>query len=332
MAIQTKRTGSTEYGRWMKVLLCGEPGSGKTLLSSTFPNPYYANAEGGLMSVADRRIPYAEIRTIEDLFELKGHLELPADVREASLGVPVDTIVIDTIDEIQRILIRERLAAEKISSLRISDFGWLGEQMQAILRSFRNLDMNVVFTCHVRDTKDDESGRMIYKPALQGAISGDIPGYVDLSLFLTSKTQTVIQDNEAKQVPYRYLQTYPDSQHPWIKDRSGKLPETIEVDFTTDYSRIHQTIFGNIQSVPETEVVQSSLSKPVPAPVLEVPVAPEKQEKQEKQERAPIMAEGDFECEDCGEHFTDGDQQTLSKIKVRKVLCHKCYKVATAKR
>lgn len=43
--MKIRRTGADDYGKYVKALICGEPGSGKTLISSTFPNPLYASAE-----------------------------------------------------------------------------------------------------------------------------------------------------------------------------------------------------------------------------------------------------------------------------------------------
>ncbi len=242
--MQVKRTGQAEYGLYIKALLCGEPGSGKTLLSSTFPNPIYASAEAGLMSVADRGIPYVEITSSTELLQMRMGLTQPPDVREKMFDAPVDTVIIDTIDEVQRILIRERLEAEKKDKLSLPDFGWLGGQMEAIIRGFRNLDMNVIFTCHVKETRDDEMGKIVYKPQLQGAICDQITGMVDLALVLQSRSINQIDGKENRRVTKRFAQTFPDSQHPWVKDRSGKLPDEVELTFDDDFDRIHTAIYG----------------------------------------------------------------------------------------
>lgn len=145
--MRVMRTGNKEYGRYIKVLLCGDPGAGKTLLSSTFPDPLYASAEGGMMSVAGRGLPYVEIRSSEELLQLKNVLDQEKPVREQMLAqamgsdqpIPVQTIVIDTIDQISRILQDERKTANKKDALAIADWGWLGDQMRAIISGFRNL-------------------------------------------------------------------------------------------------------------------------------------------------------------------------------------------------
>lgn len=256
--MQIKRTGASDYGRYTKALICGEPGSGKTLISSTWPNPFYASAEGGLMSIADRNIPYVEVKTIDDLLKIKNMLDQDADVREEIIGFPVDTIVIDTIDEVQQIMMRERLRDERIEAMRLADWGWLSENMSAMVRGFRNLDMNVVFTCHVKETSDAESGKTWIKPQLQGAIGDKIAGYVDFAMLLKSSLRSEVVNGEAKRVLSRELQTFPDPMHPWLKDRSGKLPELFPVNFEDDYERIHGFVFANVDALPEGEVTETA--------------------------------------------------------------------------
>ena len=76
MAFKVRTTGASDYGRYIKMLVAGNPGAGKTLLASTALNPIYASAEGGLMSIADKGLPYVEIEKIDDLLELKQMLKL----------------------------------------------------------------------------------------------------------------------------------------------------------------------------------------------------------------------------------------------------------------
>lgn len=244
MTLKIKRTGASDYGQVTKVLIAGNPGAGKTLVSSTWPSPFYASAEGGLMSIADRDIPYSEVRSISDLLKIKTALDQPAHLIENLFGFPIETVVVDTIDEIQRILIRERLEETKRDALALGDWGYIAEQMAAIVRGFRNLNLHVVFTCHLKEVTDNDTGRVSYKPQMQGGFTDQIAAQVDLALLLKSTTRTEIVDGKAEKITRRVLQTNPDLQYEWIKDRSGKLPTELEIDFQTDYERISTLIFG----------------------------------------------------------------------------------------
>lgn len=245
-SLKIRRTGASDYGQVTKALIAGNPGAGKTLISSTWPSPFYASAEGGLMSVADRSLPYTDIRKISDLLALKTVLAQSKEAVTEQFGFPVETVVVDTIDEIQRILIRERLEETKRDALALGDWNYLAEQMGAIVRGFRNLHMHVIFTCHVKEVTDSDTGRVSYKPQMQGSFSDQIAAQVDLALLLRTATKTEIVDNKPEKVTRRILQTYPDTMYEWIKDRSGKLPKEIDVDFHTDFARINEWIFGNV--------------------------------------------------------------------------------------
>ena len=242
--MKVRITGNSEYGNHIKALICGDAGQGKTLISSTFANPVYASAESGLMSIADRSVPYVDIKNSSELQQMKAALDQSPATLEKIFGTQIETVVIDTIDEIQRMLVRERLESEKKDKLSLPDFGWLSGQLEGIIRGFRNLPMNVVFTCHLKETRDDDLGRIVYKPQLQGSIADQISGMVDLALLLTTRTVNEIVDGSNRRTIKRFIQTFPDAQHPWVKDRSGKLPQEFPVNFVDDFDRMHKIIYG----------------------------------------------------------------------------------------
>ncbi len=326
MGLQVRTTGDADYGQHIKALVCGPAGAGKTLFSSTFPGAVFASAEGGLMSIASRKLKYADVGSPSDVKELISMLSQDEPVRDKMFGIPVKTLVVDTMDETQKLFIQERLRSKKLEALDMQGWGWLGEQMRSVLRSLRNLPLNVVFTCHLKEVTDNESGQVFFKPALQGAVGDEIANYMDLALLLRNRVRTVVDPatGNSKRVIERYLQTYPDSQHTWIKDRSGTLENEVPVNFTDDYERIHSSIFGFMgSSTPEVVVPDPDpvVSEPTETPVV---VSPEPKQKSE------VGAK--FKCEECGEEFDDLDQRDLSKAMARRVLDKKCYEAQKEKK
>lgn len=295
MTLKIRHTGASDYGQVTKALIAGNPGAGKTLISSTWPSPIYASAEGGLMSIASRNIPYTDIHSMSDLLSLKTALDQPADRIADLFGFPIETVVVDTIDEIQRILIRERLEETKRDALALQDWNFISEQMQAVVRGFRRLPLHVVFTCHLKEVTDSDTGRVSYKPQIQGGFADQIAANVDFALLLKSSTRTEVIDGKAEKVIRRTLQTSPDLAYEWIKDRSGKLPSELPVDFQTDFTRINEFIFGGMAlkdskvteievDIPELKPIKSAAEavvRPIrrgrpatPAPELPLPVTP----------------------------------------------------------
>lgn len=334
MAINLKITGSAEYGRYIKALIAGDPGAGKTLISSTFPSPIIASAEGGLMSLADRAVPFVEITASEQLNQLKNLFTQDIDVREKLLGVRAETLVIDTLDEVQKILIRERLESTRQDALKIADWGWLGDQMRLIVRTLRNVNAHVVFTCHLKRVENQETGAVTYEPAIQGGFGNELPGYVDLALVLKARPVSKVINKETKRVMSRYLQSFPDNSYTWLKDRSGKLPQLYEANLVDDFTRINSLIFGAAIAAEEASAQSSSKEvgappEATPAPTsdqLELSVTPAEPE-------ATADAPVSFgTCTACGADIPTQDLVDLCALKRLPLLCQDDLKAKTAKK
>lgn len=273
MPLTVKRTGAEEYGRTMKVLLAGAAGAGKTRMSSTFPNPFYANVEGGLMSVADRAVPFIDVNSTDDLNSLLMALRQPPRARENMLGAPVQTVIIDTLDALQKLLIEERKRAEHKETMAIADWGWLGDQLRLIVRNYRNLDLNVIFCCHVKTQEDGETGQTFVAPALQGAMGDEIAAYVDIAGLLRAAPVNKVKDGKQVRVLQRLFQTSPDARHPWLKDRSGTLPMDLEVNLVNDGKNLMKMIFGATTLLPSEAVAEVAAPSPVATAVVPPPAA-----------------------------------------------------------
>lgn len=227
--------------RTVKMLVAGPPGSGKTLFASEWPGVLYADVEGRLLSVRDRDVNSVRIGSLADLEELKVMLDQDPDVRRHVLGCDVQTICLDTVDEIARLAMKERMRAEKLEAPRIADWGWLGDTLRGLLRGYRNLNLNVLLNVHVKSQEDSETGRVRVVPAIQGQVGDEIPAYVDIAVLLVARPTT---DAHGDRVIERYMQTFPDLQHDWLKDHSNALPLEFPIDFTTDYARLSALIFS----------------------------------------------------------------------------------------
>jgi len=248
MALKLHRTGADEYGKYLKVLIAGDPGAGKTRSASTWDAPLIASLGANLMSVADRSINYVDITSSADLAELRMLLANPPEVREQIFGYPVNTIVIDTLDHFQEVLVVERKAAFKLAEFGPGDWGWLNDEMAAMVRGFRNLPLHVVFHLHLKLTEDMLSGAVYFKPSLVGQMGDKIAAYVDVALaFKGDSTLVKGADGEiTERVLRRWAQTYRDDQHPWIRDNSGKLPAEFEINFTDDFARLYEAVYAGL--------------------------------------------------------------------------------------
>lgn len=360
MAIEVVRAGTDDYGSTIKALIVGSTGAGKTRMSSCWPDPLFLDAEGGLMSIADRQTPNIKIKNSKQILEIIELLQKDKTVYENTLGVPVQTVVVDTVDEVARLLVRERMLSERKETMAIQDWGWLGEQLRQIIRALRNLDLNVVFLVHGKMQEDSATGRSFVKPGIQGAMGDEIAGYVDLAVLIQAKPVVKVVNGQSVREIQRFLQTYPDPMHDWIKDRSGKLPQEFPINFNDDYTRLEKLIFGaarqqkiddlkgDLQEItkdaPKLTPPRKAAVAPVPEPVVESTPDPEP-------EPTPVVAETPVETVvqlEAGERHPDGtyaetpnavaadcpkgygcvldkDMGDLSYIRFRQRLCRSCF-------
>lgn len=238
MTLVIRTTGLEDYldggtGR-IKVLIMGPPGSGKTRSASFWPKPLLADCEDGRMSVADRAIPYAEIKSTEDMKALLTLAEAegkrPKDQRR------FETLIIDTLDAYQRLVIQEYLKSQKKASMSgWQDWGHLDAEMTELIARLSGIPMNVVCNLHVKDTKvggadDGDGGILVKSPKLKGDMKDQIAAEFDLVGFMETGWEAI----DGKRALARYIQWEPSPDKPILKDRSGQLPKRTPVTFTAE--------------------------------------------------------------------------------------------------
>lgn len=312
--LAVKRTSDADYPKHIQALICGPNGAGKTLMSTTFPNPWFISAEGGLMSIVERDIPYTVLpdpggqSTYDALQEVLKRLSQTPAVRAKQFGFPVDTLVIDTIDQVSHLLLAERMKAERHDTATLQDYGWLKERLTWFAQALRAMDIHVVYTCHLKAREIDGKTQLI--PAIEGGFSEKIADWVDIAAVLKSNIETEIQGKESVRVIKRHMHTFPEGID-WLKDRSGKLPYEFEINFEDDYQRLAETIYG-ADKVPEVT------DPDAPVPEEEVAAA------EVEAEEAPVV-DGPYECDECRTKYDEEDQDSISKIKFGRSLCKSCF-------
>lgn len=207
MAIAFKTPAEVAQDRGIKATIYGYPGAGKTCLCCTSGEPtLLISAEAGLLSIKDAtNVSVYEVSNLDGITEVFKHLrEHPTEF---------SWVCLDSISEIAERVLEEELKATKDPR---KAYGEMANKTIAMIKAFRDLPMNVVFTAKLDREKDDATGAMLYTPGAPGRqVSAQLPYYVDLVLALR-----VIPNQEG--VHERWLQSSQDGQ--WLaKDRSGKL-------------------------------------------------------------------------------------------------------------
>lgn len=200
-----------------KVLIYSDPGVGKTTAAALSPKPLIINCEGGTLCLNKFKKYYDELdiktfrpQSIQELQEVFWYLKSGNHDRQ--------TVVLDSLSEIQRMSMDEILLDPSRDSKYdrdtpiLQDYGKNTQQMRRLVRTFRDLRMNVVFTCLAQERKDENDGTVRVMPDLTPKLATDVMGYVDVVgyMFVSGENST------------RKMLVQPKGKY-LAKDRSGKL-------------------------------------------------------------------------------------------------------------
>jgi len=216
---------------WLNLLIYGEPGAGKTHFLGTAQDHkdtsplLILDVDGGVSTLRKRPdIDVVQVRSFNELVEKYG--ELFNAVQNG--GLPYKTIGIDSLSELAKVDIGDisKTFSQQNDKLDpdIPDmraYAKSGNHIRRVVRRFRDLPCNVIFTCHTQ-TDRDNFNRLMYRPQLAGKLQVDVPGFLDIVGWL----RTEVTDEGV----VRYLQTQ-KSETTIAKDRTNAL-DAVEKDPT----------------------------------------------------------------------------------------------------
>jgi len=199
----------------VKMLVYGESGTGKTRLASTFPKVLFLDIDKGMSSVTEH-VDAVDIDNFHQLEEAYAFLK--------SGEHEYETVVIDTLNEMQRIAMRATVADfpqirrsyDDLPSM--SDYGKMLHEFLELTRDFVHLPLRVVLLAQVNSRQFDTD---VLMPQLVGKNSArevarkmDVIGYIEKS------------DHE-DQAGHKLAQIVFDADNYVTKDRSFALPPVL---------------------------------------------------------------------------------------------------------
>jgi phage nucleotide-binding protein len=221
---------------WLNLLVYADPGAGKTFLLGTADDdprtrPYlHIDIDGGIRTIRNKittktkkGIDVKRIRTLGELVKLYDAL---VDHLNKHGGLPYKTIGLDNCSELADLDMRKIMDdaysknPEKVDKDVPSQREWGKSRthMRNIVRAFRDLPCNVIFTAHVA-TLQEEGQPTKYMPGFAGKLRTDIPGFVDVVGHLRPENK--------QGVITRYLQVQ-GSHRVIAKDRTSALGTVVE--------------------------------------------------------------------------------------------------------
>lgn len=170
-----------ETPQFVKLLVYGYSGAGKTVFASTAPRPLLIDVEGGTMSIRQfgRKVDVVRITSFEQLKSVYNSIETD--------GSKWDTIIIDSLTELMKSSMTAVMGEVVAQNPRrdpdipgLQEYGKNAEIIRKVIRRFRDLPKHVIFTCLTLDTTDQDTGLPVAKPALTGKMANEVPAYMDV--------------------------------------------------------------------------------------------------------------------------------------------------------
>lgn len=213
------RISSVDEGTdYWKGLIYGPPGVGKSVFVAGAPGTLFVDVEKGKRSLKN----HPELANVKVL-DFKSIYQLELLIKKIAEGaLPwVEHLVIDSFTEIQKRDLDDVLKARAGNDPAAKyiptgpDYNANTEHMRQIASDLRNLDCHVTVTCHVKEEKEDSTGRLLVRPNLTAKLAGTMN-----HLFGTVGYMTLDGD-------VRTLQVHP-SDKVTAKTRIGGLPSHLE--------------------------------------------------------------------------------------------------------
>ena len=236
----------------LKMMIFSPPGHGKTcLLGSIADDERLSPAilldfESGMMSIKSkvRRIVSPkndnpnglpvlgkckpekgkiDVITIKSVKDFNYVYEYLSDTKDH----PYKTVALDSLTEINYLIMNETIAEASKTDLKHDkdiaeqrDYLRVYNIMRKLIRSFRDLEMNVVLSCLSQHLDDPKTKLKMIAPQLTGKLALEMPGLIDILGYLA-----IVDEKDSS---YRYLVTQP-SEKIMAKDRTegGKLGQGI---------------------------------------------------------------------------------------------------------
>lgn len=221
---QVKMTNDVK-GKKVKMLVSGGPGSGKTHLFSTAPNPFVMATEDGVLTLHKFEIPYIKIddgmAVYEDFLEI---LRAAREKRVIDMGGgkvldfnKIETICLDSVWMLNSRLKKEIMESGSIRNAQKELWGVLLDQIKDCVLQLIDLDYHIIVTVGEAVKNDEmDSDEKIITYNFQGSFRNEIGYLFDFNLYM-------VKELRGRNVVYKCFTN--DEDNRTAKARIGGLPK-----------------------------------------------------------------------------------------------------------
>jgi len=222
----------------INALIYGEPGTGKTrIIGSCDAVPemrkvLIVDVDGGALTVREP-FPDVEIVRVENFKQLQGVYN---DLRAGGHGF--HTVGIDTITEVQKYNMTDVMEELKRRDPNRNEYvpdrrewGISSEMVRRMIHAFKDLPVHTIFTAHVKDEEDSNTGIKTKRPDLPGKLARQIPGWFDLVVYMYER-ETDKKNDKGEVVGKEVLRLWltKNGGRTIVKDRTDQLPRIFKIE------------------------------------------------------------------------------------------------------
>lgn len=224
----------------IKTVIYGSEGIGKSTLASQMPGAVFFDLEGGTQRLDVKRVNH----------RFKDHNEVIDAMTEVMTMKDVKTIVIDTIDALELLIIKA--VCKKYGKDGIESFGYgkgytyVGEELKRFLEACDGViarGINVTLLAHAKITKFEQPDEMgaydRWTMKLTKMSAPLVKEWADMLLFCNYKTTVVTTDDKKKKVTGGERVIYTAHHSCWDAKNRFSLPDELPLNFDS-ISKIYQ--------------------------------------------------------------------------------------------